>query len=369
MENQATQTGASVHDQLMEKFSPPEEAQDGLEVEAVDESDSLEKSEPEEKEVEQSAESTEEAQEEEVSTDAEDETPESQIELSDLAEYLGVDANKLDVDDDGAILVKTKVDGQDGVAKFSDLIKSHQLEGHLNKQNMEVVEAKKALDTQRTELESQAQAKLQEIETLTQLAYGELTREFESINWNELRTDDPAEYAAQQRDFDARKQSISDAYQKVQADKQEQEINQSRELQAHLQAEDQKLYQAIEGWDKPEVAKKEFSDVMSYLQTAHGYSNENLYGVRDQNGAVIQPGISDHKIVVMARKAMLYDQLQQSKPSITKKVRKAPKIAKVGATVKVDMDAKKHDELKQKVKQSGGKSGSLADYLLQTGKV
>jgi len=366
MENQATQTGASVHDQLMERLAPPEETQDDLDTEIVEESDSLEKSEPEEVET---AESSEEAQEEEVSTDAEDENTESQIELSDLAEYLGVEADKLDVDDSGAILVKTKIDGQEGVAKFSDLIKSHQLEGHLNKQNMEVVEAQKALDTQRTELESQVSAKLQETETLTQLAYGELTREFESIDWNSLRAEDPAEYAAQQRDFDARKQSITEAYQKVQQDKHEQDVKQNQELQAHLQAEDQKLYQAIEGWDKPETAKKEFSEVMSYLQTAHGYSNENLYGVRDQNGAIVQPGISDHKIVVMARKAMLYDQLQQTKPSITKKVRKAPKIAKVGAIKAVDTDAKKHAELKNKVKQSGGKIGSLAAYLLETGKV
>lgn len=366
MENQATQTGASVHDQLMERLAPPEETQDDLDTEIVEESDSLEKSEPEEVET---AESSEEAQEEEVSTDAEDENTESQIELSDLAEYLGVEADKLDVDDSGAILVKTKIDGQEGVAKFSDLIKSHQLEGHLNKQNMEVVEAQKALDTQRTELESQVSAKLQETETLTQLAYGELTREFESIDWNSLRAEDPAEYAAQQRDFDARKQSITEAYQKVQQDKHEQDVKQNQELQAHLQAEDQKLYQAIEGWDKPETAKKEFSEVMSYLQTAHGYSNENLYGVRDQNGAIVQPGISDHKIVVMARKAMLYDQLQQTKPSISKKVRKAPKIAKVGAIKAVDTDAKKHAELKNKVKQSGGKTGSLAAYLLETGKV
>lgn len=366
---EATQEGASVHDQLMARLVPEEVSQE-TEEETEEQTDEVKAQAEIESEAQEEPEAEAQAPEaEEVSEDAVEEETEPQIELSDLAGYLGIEADRLDVDDDGAVLVRTKIDGEEGNAKFSDLIKSHQLEGHLNKQNMEVVEAKKALETRQSELESQSQAKFEEAETLIGIAMNELTQEYEKVDWNGLRTEEPAEYAALQSDYAARKQVISDALGKVQLEKQQQETQYSQELQTHLQAEDAKLYKAVDGWDNAETAKQEFSDVMSYLQNSYGYSTENLYGTYDQSGRLVQPGISDHKIVVMARKAMLYDQLQQAKPVVNKKVRKAPKIAKPGAAKKVDPDAKKREELRRKIKQTGGKQGSVAAYLMETGKV
>lgn len=364
MNEEATQEGASIHEQILARISPPEEKEEQEITDNLSESEEISETQSDDTQDVESDPS----EEEEVSQDAE-RAAEPQIELSELASYLGIDADKLDVDDDGAILVKTKIDGQEGFAKFNDLVKSHQLEGHLNKQNMEVVEKQKQLDARRAELEATVQSKISETEALMQLAYKELTSEYQSVDWSELRHDDPAEYAARQQDFKARQDRIAESYSKLQQEKQQQQAQQYQRLTEHLQAEDQKLYQAIEGWSKPEVAKKEFSDVMSYLSGAYGYQADELYGLRDNAGNLIQPGISDHRVVVLARKAMLYDQLQQTKPKITKQVRAAPKIVKPGAVKQVDLNVKKQQELRDKVKKSGGKQGSVAAYLMETGKV
>ena len=49
-----------------------------------------------------------------------------QLTTSDLSKVLGLDESILDVGEDGTITVKTKIDGQEGVAKLKDLLADHQ---------------------------------------------------------------------------------------------------------------------------------------------------------------------------------------------------------------------------------------------------
>lgn len=369
--SEATQAGAeakepSIHEQIMAKLDPaPAEVVDEEEKPAAEVEDPAVEDAPD-------AEATsDEALEagDEVQTEEQIESDEPQIELTDLAQYLGLDADKLDVNDEGELIVKTKIDGEDGAAKFKDLIKSHQLEGHLNKQNMETVEKQKQLDAKAAELEAHVQTKVQEAESIIQLAWQELTKESEGTDWADLRANDPAEFAAKQTEIKTRQETLATAYQQIQTERQTQIVANQAKLEENIQAENAKLIGAVEGWDNPEKAQKEYGDVMSYLQTTYNFSSEDLYGNKDQSGRIINPGITDHRAVVMARKAMLYDQLQQTKPSVTKKVRIAPKITKGGTPKVIDVKEQTKKAALDKVKRLNGKQGSVAEALLATGKV
>lgn len=294
--------------------------------------------------------------EQEQKDDVQDEVEESQIELSTFAQILGVDEDRLDVDEDGTVFVKTKIDGEEGRAKFQDLVKSYQLEGHLNKQNMEVAEAKKALQAKMAEHEQQAQERINQLESLSQVAYQELQREYQSIDWQTLRQTDPGEFAAKVAEFQQREGRIGQAVQKIQEERQQAQAKEQERLTKYLRDEHSKLLNAIPEWSNPEVAQKGKSELKSYA-VQNGFTTDEM----DQ--------LSDHRSVLILRKAMLYDQLQKSKPDVTKRVVKAPKLVKPGSSVtKQERDSSNIAAIKSTIKKSGGKDGVEA-YLLKTGKV
>ena len=73
---------------------------------------------------------------------------------------------------------------------------------------------------------------------------------------------------------------------------------------------------------------------------------------------------SDHRAIVTMRKAYLFDQLQNEKPLIQKKVRRAPKMAKSGKpTTSNDLRKQKVDKALNKL-STVQSMDSAVDYLL-----
>ena len=221
---------------------------------------------------------------------------------------------------------------------------------------MEVTEQKKALESKMAELETQTQAKLQQLEDLTQIAWKQLTQEYQSIDWNELRYQDPGEYAAKQADFARRQAEIQGAYQEVQTERQQSADKQKEKSQTTVQEETNKLLNAIPEWKDNVIAEKERGEIRSFARTL-GYTDQEL------------SNLVDHRQVLLMRDAMKYRALQSSKTTVEKRVTKAPKLAKPGSPVsKQEREANNLKSLKSTVKKSGGKKG-IAEYLLATGKV
>lgn len=363
--DQSTQQGESIHDRILKTLDPQPEPIQAEEEEIVEDEQSIQ-SEPEEEEKSEAPEEEQELQDDEQTE------PES-LTTTDLSKALGFDEDALDLDEEGNVLIKTKIDGQEGKAKLKDLVVSYQLRGHLDKQNMEVAELKKALQTQTAQIQQETSEKLNQLESMLQIAWNELDQESNSSSLQELRETDPAEWTARAREIDQRKERLAQSYQAVMAEKQAEsqksvQLNQTKIIE-HLREEDQKLMNAIDGWKDEAVAKKGLDEVFSYLKTEHGFNDEDLYGARDAQGNFTKIGVTNHKAIVLARKAMLYDRLQKTKPTVTKKVKTAPKIVKPGQPKGQDSAQTKILNLKKAVKESGGKKGSVAEYLLATGKV
>lgn len=286
--------------------------------------------------------------------DKADETP-NEYQLADVAKLLGADESSLDVDDDGAITVKTKIDGQEGKVKFADLIKSYQLQGHVDKQVREAAEVKKQAQEyaqaiqQQTQVQQAVIGKIAEAKVIeNQLA------QYQGINWSALEDSDPVQAMRLQRQFGELKQAYSEKVSEVNQAQSYIQQQQSQNSVASLESERQALVKACPEWGSEAVATKEKQAIAADL-LSRGYTQADIQG------------LSDHKAVLLARDAMLYRQQKAASSTTEKQVRQAPKIIKPGSTSQTNQRSS-IQKIHQEVRRTGSRQ-SVVDYLLATGKV
>lgn len=277
-----------------------------------------------------------------------------QLTTTDLSKVLGLDESILDVGEDGTITVKTKIDGEEGVAKLKDLLADHQKRGHSDKVMREAAELKKQAEARQAEIEQQAQARMAQVEQLAAVAAKELMREYQGIDWNALRQTDPGQYAALKQEFNERNAQLQAVFQQNAQQRAQQEQAMQAKRAEFLQQQAQRLPEVIPEWKDQATQSKEVGEIRDWA-LKHGFEAQEV-----DNFTLA------HHVAVM-RKAMLYDRLQEKKPVIENKVRTAPKIVKPGQSVDTGPDQQLRN-LKTKVKASGGKQG-IAEWLIAAGKV
>ena len=278
-----------------------------------------------------------------------------QLSTTDFAKVLGIDESVLDLDEEGNAIIKTKIDGVEGTAKFADVLKSYQLQGHIDNKAREVAEQQKAIQARVAEVEQIAQQRIQQVEGLAQVAQQELMREFQSIDWQALRHTDPGEFAAKQAEFQQRSAQLGQVFQAAQQAREQQAQRQADQHKALLAQEAQRLPELIPEWKDEAIAKQERMAIKEYGLKA-GIPAEDIENI---------PRAS---YVAVLRKAMLYDQLQQSKAAVENKVRTAPKLVKPGQAQSANRQQQTVTNMKQNVRKSGGGADAVAAYLLATGK-
>lgn len=281
---------------------------------------------------------------------------EPQLTTSDLAKLLRLDDGSLDLDEEGNAVFKTKVDGVEGAAKLQDLIKSYQLEGHVNKRSMELAERERGMQAKAQEVEQQFSQKLQYVERLNNIAAQQLMHEFQSINWQALEQQDPGTAALYRQKFQERHSQLQQVDHAIRQEKAQAEHKSQAEKEERLQKEAQRLTVLIPEWKDEAVANKEKSEIAVWAQKA-GYDQSEMEALT-----------STARNVQLLRKAMLADRLQASKPDVENKVRTAPKLVKPGQPGTGSQEQSLRN-LKQSVIKSGGKSGSIEEYLIATKRV
>lgn len=296
------------------------------------------------------------AEESDVTPDGDGQQSEGpQLTTSDLAKFLGIDESAIDLDEDGSVKLKTKVDGVEGAAKLQDLLKSYQLQEHVDKKSREASEREKALESRAKEAEAQFTQRLQYAENLTNVAAQQLLQEFQSIDWKALEQQDPGTAALWRQKFQERHAQLQGVHHSIQREKQQSAEKSEAEKIQSLQREAERLPQLIPEWKDEAVARKERAELRDWAIKA-GYEPAEI------------DSISKAHHVAVLRKAMLADRLQSHKADVENKVRLAPKLVKPGQPAQ-NSQAQTVQNLKTAVRKSGGKGGSVAAYLLATGKV
>jgi len=310
------------------------------------------KAQPEEveaKSLNESGEPDSEAQKQEATpeeTKEQDANKEAEVSLSTVSEL--AEATGLDLDTILGLKVQTKVDGQVGEASLSQLLKSHQLEGHLTKEQQKVSEMKKALELEKETRLKALDEKLRTADAVVEALEKQIMGEFQSVNWLELRQTDPAEFAARKQEYSERYQQIEQLKHGVRGELQRLgEEGQSEAIAAHQKYIQEQALKASEHFPElasPEKAVAFKSEIKNYLQSSYGYTE-----------AEIESGVVDHRQLLVIHKAMLYDRASKKSEVVKKKVATLPKVLKPGV-------------LRSAKEQSNGQLEALKERLKKTGK-
>jgi len=280
--------------------------------------------------------------------ETEEEAGGSTLTLSEIADVFGVDENLLELNEEGKVVFKTKIDGIEGKVSPADALKSYQLEGHLNKQNMEVVNQRKALEAERQQFQQEQTQKIQQLEDTLALAVTQLNHDFQRVDWGSLKVSDPQRYLVLKQEYQDRQAYLQNSYQTLQQARQQETQQRALEFKEKLTTEYQKLRSSVPGWDDDNKFEQGKKEVRDSLISDYGFSDQEI------NSAI------DHRLIKMAHDAMKFRQLEKAKPAVIKKIKQAPKVVKSGPVNQPDAgDLKKSLEL---IRKSGGEKG-LDDYL------
>ena len=296
-------------------------------------------------------ESEAETEEEQVAPQDESEGDETEsAEISTLDEL--IDHFELEPEWARSLKVPIKIDGVESEASVSDLVASYQTGGAAEKR-LEDAKAKAAkineqLVSERETINEQSAV----VVGLIKKAESILDQESAAIDWKQLREDDPAEYSAKRADFAERRQTIETMKAEAADEYNNALIKQQEQLAAQRQqqvtAEYDMLLEKLPEWRDEKKAQNEKTDLAKYL-IAQGFSEQ------DVAQAV------DHRIILMARKAMLYEQGQKKTAVAKKKVTKIPKVIKPGT--KKSTGQQNRDQitrLETRVRQTGKMTDAVA---------
>lgn len=247
-----------------------------------------------------------------------------------------------DEEDDGEQAYTVKVDGQEVEVPLSELIKGYSRTADYTRKTQEASAMRKAAETEAIEsraLRDQYAQRLEAIDALLSEANGA------EPNWDQLRAEDPIEFAAQWAEHQRR----SEVSRQVAAEKhrvaQLQAADQHRALAAQLEVARQKLAEAIPEWKDESKAKAERAAMKEYGKKI-GFTDDELGQV------------ADHRAVVLLRKAMKYDAMVAKRGEIKPAAKPTPKPMKPGSAATTK--ASKSSDL-TRAKQRLAKSGTTRD--------
>lgn len=242
-------------------------------------------------------------------------------------------AHKIDPESVMGLHVTTKIDGVETQVPLSDVIKSYQLEGHVNNKSIELSNQKTAFEQAQQQWQQANQQQIQMHQTMAQAALQMLNHDYQKVDWNTLRMQNPAEFAALQAEFQQRQGQIGQFVQQVQAMAAQEAEQQQNALRQSLTKENELLLNARPEWRNADAFNKARDSMKQYARSL-GFQDAEINS------------IYDHRYMLILSDAASYRALQASAPQALKQVRQAPPMAKPGSRVDVNpQEAKKQQAL------------------------
>lgn len=232
---------------------------------------------------------------------------------------LGVSDKQLSFDDNGNVKgIIVKVNGESSTVPMNELIKNYQTGKAVTQKATQLAEERKKFDEVSRQSMQETQTRLAHIQKMSEFLEQQLVGEFNQVNWDALRSSDPAEYAAMRQDYAVKARQIQDAQKAIseEFEKVNQETKQKhiQEYNTHIQKQREKMLENNPEWNDPDQFNKSMTDIKSFLG--------NQYGFNDQDFAQV----SDARIIELVKDAKRY---HEGKTVFQKKVQKpVPKFQK-----------------------------------------
>jgi hypothetical protein len=232
-----------------------------------------------------------------------------------------------------------KVDGKEVAVTLDELQKGYSRTQDYTRKTQQVAEVRK-------QVEQETQAIRAEREQYAQLL-GALQAQLQTsepqVDLERLYHEDPIEWVRQKEVLRERQEK---AY-AIQAEQQRLSMlsqqEQQRAMEAHLEDQKDALLAALPEWRDPKKAKAEKALVLESAKSV-GFSDDDLKSVYD------------HRLVLLLRKAAMYDQMVSKRQGIKPVVNNGPRPAKPGAAGRVSTTTES-----TRAKQRLAKTGRVDD--------
>jgi hypothetical protein len=211
-----------------------------------------------------------------------------------------------------------KVDGKEVAVTLDELQKGYSRTQDYTRKTQQIAEVRK-------QVEAETQAVRAERGQYAQLL-GALQAQLQSsepqVDLDRLYNEDPIEWVRQKEVLRERQEKAyaiqAEQQRLIQLSQQEQQ----QSMQQHLESQKDALLAALPEWKDPKKAKLEKAMLIESAKSA-GFSDEDLKSVYD------------HRLVLLLRKAALFDQMVSKRQGIKPVVNNGPRPAKPGAAGRV----------------------------------
>lgn len=239
---------------------------------------------PEEPQADEQPEQPEASGEPEADVDAEEEPEEAPV---------AADAPKT---------LTVKVDGEEIEVTEDELLRGYSRHQDYTRKTMKLAEERKAFEAEAERVRAERAQYAERLEAMRTVLDQQMGAE---PDWDQLRAENPAEYAAKYADWQ-RQQNAKDRLRAEQDRVQQQmAMDQQTRLQAQVAQEREKLLHALPEWRSPDVARKEQEALIAYGSSL-GFSEDEL------------ANLYDHRAVLILQKARLYDEAQAKGKTVLK---------------------------------------------------
>ena len=262
-----------------------------------------------------------ESEEDEGSTD-ELETIADDEELS-LAAYLGVDDDRITISEDGQYLFNAIIDGETKQVPLKELTASFQLMGHVNNKSMALENERKEFAQVQAQVAAELTKRVEGATQLAMLAEKELVNEYESIDWQALRHQDPANWTALRQEYAERAQKIQQVKELVGQESQrlQQETAERFRMDAekYFATQMKAMIEDNPTWADEKVRQEKVGEMKTFLKN---------YGFTDEDAM----GINDHRLVRLIKDAQAFKAGLKAAEEKRVDGKKLPKFQKPGSS-------------------------------------
>lgn len=188
-----------------------------------------------------------------------------------------------------------KAGGEEVSVTLDELLAGYSRTSDYTRKTQEVAQQRKAVEG---ETAAYREAREQYAERLEVVGRALESLQPREPDWDTLRQQNPAEYAAQRADWQRRQEQVHAVESERQRVARERAEDQQRQIQDVLNRERAQLVEALPEWKDAERQEADKSRLVNYAKTAYGYSDDDLGQVYD------------HRVMLILRKAMQFDELQ-----------------------------------------------------------
>lgn len=249
----------------------------------------------------------------------EEENPEATHEGEDNAATEGADADEGDEESEGeaapepSATVEFEVDGKKvsmTKEQIAEAVKGQMRQDDYTKKTMQAAEERKTANAEREAARAEREQYAQKLNNFV-IAQDSIFQQEASALTEELLNSDPVAYLTLQRTLQLRQAEMQKAQVELQQLEQQRQQEHAEAMKSYQAEQLEKLLAKLPEWKDPKKAKAEVDEITGYMASQEFTPQEIS-------------GMSDHRVLLLSRKAMLYDKLMSKAAEATKKVAKAP---------------------------------------------